>query len=233
MDPRLHRVKEIRRLRGKLERDGFPRLQMFLLVFVTGGAGFVASYGLHKCGMEAMGSRYLAAFGIAYIVFLLLLWLWLRTSAANYEDPSDLLDLVPAPDDGFDLGSLPSGDGGLLDGSGSIGDAFDAAVGADEFAIPLTLLILVGALILSSFWIIYAAPVLFAELLLDGVLAASLYRRLRGLESRHWLETAVRRTAWPFLLTAAVVAGAGWSMQKYAPEAHSIGEVIHHLKRAR
>ena len=78
---------------------------------------------------------------------------------------------------------------------------------------------------------IYSAPVLFAELLVDGVLSASLYRRLRGLQTRHWLETAVRRTALPFALTAAIVSASGWGMAHYAPEAHSIGDVITHSKQ--
>ena len=72
----------------------------------------------------------------------------------------------------------------------------------------------------------------FAELLLDGVLSASLYRRLRGLETRHWLETALRRTALPFFLTAIIVSASGWAMTLYAPEAQSIGEVITHAKQA-
>lgn len=58
------------------------------------------------------------------------------------------------------------------------------------------------------------------------VLSASLYRRLRGLATRHWLETAFRRTALPFALTAAIVSASGWGMALYAPEAHSIGDVI-------
>lgn len=79
---------------------------------------------------------------------------------------------------------------------------------------------------------VYSAPVLFAELLVDGVLSASLYRRLRGLETRHWLETAFRRTALPFALTAAIVSASGWGILLYAPEAHSIGDVISHSKQA-
>ena len=62
-------------------------------------------------------------------------------------------------------------------------------------------ILFVAALLLSSLWVVYSAPVLFAELLVDGVLAASLYRRLRGLESQHWLETALKRTVWPFVVT--------------------------------
>lgn len=41
--PHFHRHHEIRRIRADLERDGFPRLQMFLLVALTGASGFVAS----------------------------------------------------------------------------------------------------------------------------------------------------------------------------------------------
>ena len=86
-----------------------------------------------------------------------------------------------------------------------MGDALGTVAEAEEFAIPLAVLILIGAMIFSSLFMVYSAPTLFAELLVDGVLSASLYLRLRGLETRHWLETAIRRTAWPFILTAAIV----------------------------
>ena len=88
---------------------------------------------------------------------------------------------------------------------------------------------------LASFglFVVYSAPLLFAELLVDGVLAATLYRRLRGIEPRHWLETAVRRTFLPFLLTACFTGAAGWTMAMYAPGANSIGKVFLHAKQGR
>lgn len=117
------------------------------------------------------------------------------------------------------------------DSGSSVGDALGSVAEAEEFAIPLVVLILLGAMLFSSLFMIYSAPVLFAELLVDGVLSASLYRRLRGLETRHWLETAFRRTALPFALTAAIVSASGWGMALYAPEAHSIGDVLSHSKQ--
>lgn len=235
-------------------------MQMCLLVSITGAAGFLSSYEMLKAGMVEMWLRYLCAFGVAYLVFLLLLWLWLRTSFEDYADGADLGDLSPSSSHGAGGSghSVFAGRGGTADGGGAsanfdhgpieaipladtdggaigdaLGDTLGAAADADEFAIPLVILVLVAALVLSSAWIVYSAPALFAELLLDGVLAASLYHRLRGLEARHWLLTAVRRTLWPFVLTALVAAGAGWWMQRIAPEAHSIGDVIYHRVPAR
>lgn len=248
--PHFHRHREIQRIRGSLERDGFPRLQMFLLVALTGASGFVASYLLLHAGFVEMWLRYLAAFGVAYLVFLLLLWLWLRTRAEDY---ADILDLPGAPSSSSGHSGTcyggKSGDfgGGGASGSfdapsehfsaigdsvGSVSDALGPAAEAEEFAIPLVVLVLVIAMICSSLFMIYSAPVLFAELMVDGALSASLYRRLRGLEPRHWLETALRRTALPFAFTAVIVSAAGWGMALYAPEAHSIGAVIAYARQA-
>lgn len=69
------------------------------------------------------------------------------------------------------------------------------------------------------------------RLLVDGVLSASLYRRLRGLETRHRLETAVQRTALPFALTAAIASASGWGMAVHAPGADSIGDVIAYARQ--
>ena len=249
---RLQRHSEIHRIRSDLERDGFPRLQMFLLVGLTGAAGFAASYLLLRVGLTEMWLRYLTSFGVAYLAFLGLLWLWLRTRAEDYSDFPDLSGIGPSPSGGGpgagfsgkggDFGGggasgsfdAPPGDITILGDSGdAVGEAVGVAANAEEFAIPLIALILIGALLLSSVFMVYSAPVLFAELLVDGVLSASLYRRLRGLETRHWLETALRRTAWPFILTAAFVSATGWGMTLYAPEAHTIGDVVGHSRQAK
>ncbi|GAB6040478.1 hypothetical protein [Endothiovibrio diazotrophicus] len=92
------------------------------------------------------------------------------------------------------------------------------------------MLLIVGALLFSSLWIVYTAPTLFAELPVDGVLSASLYRKLRGLETLHWLATTVMRTFWPFALTVLISSLGGMILQSHAPEAHSLGEALryHH-----
>ena len=239
------RYQEIQKIRGTLERDSFPRLQMSFLVLLTGASGFFASYLLLHSGLTEMWLRYLASFAAAYLMFLCLLWLWLRTRAQDYIDFPDISGLTSS-----DSSTFCGGRGGNFGGGGttvsfdgadssgvdvgnsgtSVGDALGSVADADEFSIPLFLLILIGAIVCSSLFVIYSAPVLFAELLVDGVWSASLYRKLRGIETRHWLETALRRTFWPFILTAAIVSAAGWGMARYAPEAHSIGDVVVHAK---
>ncbi|MGZ4969957.1 MAG: hypothetical protein ACXV7H_10555 [Methylobacter sp.] len=121
------------------------------------------------------------------------------------------------------------------DSGSSVGDALGTVAEAEELAIPLFVLALISAMVISSllmlYFMVYSAPALFAELLVDGALSASLYLRLRGLEPRHWLETALRHTAMPFALAAAITSASGWAMALYAPEAHSIGDVIVHVRQ--
>lgn len=246
---------EIDRLRSRLERDGFPRLQMSLLVTITGAAGFVASYLLLHAGIQAMSWRYLLACAVAYMVFLLLLWLWLRTNAEDYADVADVGNAFPAPGrSGGDSVCYAGKDGDFGGGGASasfdeasghavseagtsdgvVGEVMSGAAAADELAVPLFVLILLAGLVLSSLYVVYSAPVLFAELLLDGMLAAGLYHRLRGIESRYWLETALRNTLWPFMLTALVFFVAGWALGQYAPGADSLGAVLqYHAQHAR
>ncbi|BAO30725.1 hypothetical protein SUTH_02946 [Sulfuritalea hydrogenivorans sk43H] len=260
---RFTRRGEIDRLMRKLEWDGYPRLQMFLLVALTGGAGLLASFVLLHSGIEPMYVRYPVAVGCAYLVFLFLLWLWLRTKADDYVDGSfDLPDISSgggcgsgvdaAPefgggaggqfggggasgnfvvDDSLPSPSLPIGDGGV----GSVGEAVGEVVGgADEGAIPLAVALLIAALVavllFATIYIVYLAPALFAELLVDGALSASLYRRMRGLQTRHWLESALHRTAVPFTITAVGLALIGYALHAYAPAAHTLGEVLRHFR---
>lgn len=236
-----HRTRAIavQRMRARLLREGFPRIQMFILVTLTGLAGFGASSAMLAAGIDSMALRYLLAMGAAYVAFLLLLWLWLRTSAADYID-------VP-PD--FGGGTAPraaqehfAGGGGTFDGGGASANVdfgvedggvdtlaekpLAAIAQAEEGAIPLAVLLLALGIVLSSLFVVWSAPLLFAEILVDALLAAGLYRRLRSLDPRHWMLTAVRRTVLPFVLTTLTVAAAGWGMQVYAPGARSLGEVL-------
>lgn len=232
----LTRALAVERMRARLLRDGFPRLQMLMLVSLTGLAGFAASAAMLAAGLEAMALRYVLAMGAAYIAFLLLLWLWLRTSASDYVD-------MPTPSGGAD-GDMAdagfAGGGGTFDGGGASAnvdfDASDAVCAvetpvdvissADEGTIPLAVILLALGIVLSSLFVIWSAPILFAEILVDALLAAGLYRRLRVLDRQHWMVAALKRTLVPFILTTLVVGAAGWAMQSYAPEATSLGEVL-------
>lgn len=241
---RLTRHQEVQRVRRQLETFSFPRLQMLMLVTLTGMAGFIASALLLSGGMLIMWSRYLAALGIAYLVFLGLLWIWLRWRPDDWYDAPDAINALPTPPhshahtnevgahDGHFGGGGASGSFDTVapdDAPGEVvGEALSAAAQAEEFAIPLVVVIFLVSLLLSSLFLVWSAPTLFAELLVDGVLSASLYRRLRGLQPQNWIMTAIRRTAWPFATTALIVAALGWGMAIYAPGAHSIGEVIAH-----
>jgi hypothetical protein len=247
---RRERQHLVRIFRKQLEVHSFPRLQMALIVALTGGAGLLSSYLLLAAGWDSMVTRYPVALALAYLVFLLLLWLWLRGNADDYidaGDPGNLVDLA-------DLGSAPfrGGGGGDFGGGGAeasfdapgslVGDTShempsiaDAASGLDGVdgdleVIPLAVIALAIGMALASLYIVWAAPVLFAELLLDGALTYSLYRRLNRPERFHWFETALRRTAWPFVATAVFLGVAGFAMQAHAPEARTLGEVVHHAK---
>jgi hypothetical protein len=234
--PVFNRVEAISRLRERLNHDGYPRLQMLLLVSLTSVAGALASVGLLHLGLFTQWLRYPMAVGVAYMAFLTLLWVWLR---ARSQDFSEVVEAVPDLLSGGPIDmNLPamaevisSGGGGNFGGGGAsasfdvdldssdvpdvlspVADALGASKDADEFALPLILLILVGVVVLASFFLVYSAPLLFAELLVDGALGTGLYRRLRRIEPRAWLETALRRTWIPFALTALVAGGVGWAI---------------------
>lgn len=249
---RITRSLAIVRLQRQLERDSFPRIQMGLIVALTGAAGWLCSFLLLHTGIHSMAWRYPLALGGAYVAFLFLLWVWLRTSASDYADLPDLTDLVPR-DAGGPLPSMVSGGGGDFGGGGasgsfggsaldaptldapsdsgvlsSIGDAASSSFDADELAIPLIAIALAIGLALASLYVVYLAPALFAEMLFDGVLSYTLYRRLRTADSSHWLGTAFRRTVLPFGLTAVFLMAVGAALGAYAPGAHSLGEAIHY-----
>ncbi len=124
-----------------------------------------------------------------------------------------------------DAGGAAAGGGGGSGGGALSGlDIFDAD--SEGCAFFLLALALVVAGTLATLYVVYAAPLLLAEVLVEGVLLSGLYRGMR--RARHaggdWLGAAVRRTWLPVLLTLVTFSAAGYFLQRAAPRARSIGE---------
>jgi preprotein translocase subunit SecY len=207
----------VRDIRGRLERRASPRLHMLALVSVTAAVGLLTSFLLLEAGVTPMVVRYPVAVLIAYLAFLCLVRVWLyvfrlterRGGGSASRESFDLVELpvdVISPAGGWDLS---------LDADG-VWLIVVAAIAAIAFSILA--------------YIVYIAPALFAELLLDAGLAAGLYRRLASIERRSWLATALRRTAVPAAAIAVLLAIGGQIMQAVYPDAVSIGRVVDHVR---
>jgi len=243
------RNRRIEFVKQRLLRKGLPRVQISIILLLTALAGFLTSYSLLHAGISLMTLRYPVAILIAYCVFLLLLrlWIWLQKNSLDV----DLAGLDLSGSSGSSSGSdaeFKFGGGGDFGGGGAGGSwgkslllsssSSDSSildnVSFDSDSEGLGLLILAAVAIiggmLASLYIIYIAPILLAEVLVDGVLVAGLYKRVKNIEQRHWLKTAVNRTIVPAVLVAALFTLAGFAMQKAVPEARSIGEVWNYIK---
>ena len=226
---RLTRKEAVAGMVHYLERFGWPRVQMTLMVLLTGLAGFFASVLLRARGVDDMWLRYPLAVGIAYAVFLLLLWIWMHTGGPGEDSVDDAVDV------GADLvefsvrraasASEPAGQ--------TLGDsALEAVGGAAEgegcvlVVAVVVVAVLAGGLLVAAGYVVSGAPLLLAELLVDGALSVGLYRRLRRDQQEFWLLTAVRHTGLVFVLAAGFLCLAGLVLANIAPGAHSIGEAI-------
>lgn len=247
MDQARERRVEI--ITGRLLRKSMPRFQVSLILSLAGLAGFLTSFSLLHLGVPWMWLRYPIAILFAYGVFLLLLslWLWLQRRTLNVD--SSVLDFIPSgatsDEESFHFGgggdfggggagvswgeSVSSSSPAPSGSSASNGPGFDLDL-EEGWLIIIAIVALVGGLI-ASFYVIYIAPSLLAEILVDGALVAGLYRRVKHIEPRHWLHAAVRRTLLPAMLAAIFFTVAGYALQRAVPDARSIGEVWNQVMR--
>ena len=219
----------------------WPRLQVSLILSLTALAAFLASVVMLNAGVHSMGIRYTVATAFAYGVFLLLLKVWI--SAQTLSDPDvpidgSIPDLgyfdAPAVDGGVAAGDFGGGGSGgswgPADTSATSESLADVSAGSwdldlDELAlIVLAVVVAVGGLF-AVFYVVYVAPALLAEILIDGVLAGGLYRTVRRAEPQHWLRTALRKTAVPAVLAVTLFGTSGFLLQRAVPEARTLGAI--------
>jgi hypothetical protein len=88
----------------------------------------------------------------------------------------------------------------------------------------LAIIVLIAGL-LAILYIVYIAPILLTEVLVDGLLAAGLYKTVKGVDGGgYWMTTVLRKTAIPAILALIFFSIAGFCVQKIEPDASSIGD---------
>jgi len=235
----MNRFIKIAHARQQLERRGWPRLQMAVIVLATGATGFLASFALLSGGLGSMLLRYPLAVLIAYGMFLLMMWAWVRWRA----DASDVFDLVDFPAGGSG-GSGYSGSGGASGGGGassswgpSIGSspspgsggagALDVLDGDGLPILAVIALVTVAAVcVIAAGWVVWTAPALMAELLVDAAIAGGLYRRMRGAQAQGWWWLCVRHTFWPLVGVLSFFIALGALAGHRAPEATTLMQAL-------
>ena len=205
-----------------------PRFHMLLIVLATGALGFLCSVILLHLGCSAMYLRYPLAVGLAYLAFLGFLRLWLHYYATDSPSLISRDDYTSADGilDAADLTTnvIPDVASGTDTASDALG-VFDW----DELTFVLIAAAAIFAGLLVCLYVIWTAPALLAELLVDSVVMASLYRRMRLARDSFWAVGALRRTWFAAVLLAGFFALAGFAFHQIDPQAKSIGPVIHQL----
>ena len=227
-----HREEALRGIRRFLLQRRSPRVIVTGILLLTATAGFISSRAMLKWGLDAMWLRYPLAVLIAWSVFLLLVRIWAereRDNAIDWNDePARRVDLPTSrirlePSGGkirwlefIDVPDLS------VDGEGCL---FGLVVLLGLVALGWTVGMLAG--------LIAEADSLLAEVLLDAVLVAAFYHRLRRLKPRWWLAGAVRQTRGPVIGAIVFLMIFGLIAHRYAPEAKSIGGVWKELRNSR
>jgi drug/metabolite transporter (DMT)-like permease len=240
---KLNRREIIENIRQQLLIGSRPRVYMSLILIITGLIGFLISYCLLHVGITSMQVRYPLVVLSSYGVFLLLLRIWLKfhqTSRSSIIREVDIVDVDLLDIEGEvsnfgrvgDIAEASLGDiteVGSSNGPSSIVDGLNFDIDLDEGCLIIAVFILILGGIVASLYLIYIAPILMAELLVDGLLASSLYRRVRDIDRVHWLRSVINRTIIPVIITTLFLLAFGYLMHIIAPEAQTIGQVFHHL----
>jgi hypothetical protein len=242
----MSRYDRSQKLQRIVDNMTLPRVQMFFILTLAGGAGFAVSV-LLKEPVPSMAVRYPIVIIASYCVFLLILRIWLSIHRNLGID----LESLPL-DGGWYARSAQTpptvfGGGGDFAGAGSggqwsetsgstgvgltssSGGGSDIDVGGgldlDDLAAILLAVAAILAALCAIFYVLYIAPILLAEIFIDGAIVTGLYRSMRGVDQRHWLSTAIRKTILPAILVAILFGITGFLFQKVVPAANSLGDI--------
>jgi len=230
-----------------------PRRDVLLIVTAAGACAFLFAAASLWAGLESMAVRYFFATLIGYLVFVALIRAWIGVQRGRSR-PHEWFDLDPGISLDGGSSSSPSRvvdlfKGGRSGGAGG-GASWDGdshVVGAvasrspgrvttsrgfvpdldldDGWWLAIAVVAAAGALV-AVLYVVYAAPLLLAEVALDAAVVSTMYRRLRARDTGDWLGTVFRRTWLPASVVIASLTVAGYAVQQFMPEARSIGDLF-------
>jgi len=216
----------LRRARDEIAQRSAPRVEMALLLVVSGLAALLASYWLLRFGLFSMALRYPLAATVGYLAFIVVLRVWVRLRHDDISDEADdlveLSELAPSSLGPRIGGPKLSSDVGS-DGSSSSGWDLD-----DLVFIAVLIAMVVGLAVVLCF-VLVEAPALFAEAIVDTAIVTGLYKSLGPVAETFWIERVVSHTWKSFLLIAVLCTIMGWAAQNLAPEQATLGGVIDQL----
>jgi len=196
------------------------------LLLVAGGAAFLCSAWALHAGLESMARRYALSAAGGYLVFLVLIraWIAVRRGWSPDVDEYDVRDILDFAD-----GSSADAPGSAHGVAETSFDGFDLSLDPGElWWLAVAILAAVAGLLAVAF-VVYSAPVLLAEVALDAALVGAVYRKLRREDQGYWATTALRRTWGSAAVLVTFMAVCGFALERFAPEAVSIGEVFRHF----
>ena len=250
----------VHQVRDRLLRESAPRLQLVLIVGLAGLAALLSSVLTLRLGVPWMAVRYPLAVACGYAIFFVLIRWWIawqrrfdeatlvRSSLDGVDllDAGDLVKLRVPTGGAADVPLFAAGRGGGAGASTQWAAASSASPprgstnsGGLDFDLDLdevwwvviAVACVLGAAVAIGY-VIYAAPLLLAEVALDAAVVSTLYRRLRKDDVSHWAVTVLKRTWLPATALMIFAAIGGYALQQVAPEARSIGGVVRELQRS-
>jgi len=225
----------VKRIKKFLTRRHSPRLHMFLIVSASGVTAFGVSYLLLHSDVLKMSIRYPISVLTGYIGFYIFfrIWLFLYTKSAPLDIGGHARDLIDATSNRVSSGDhVPSSAHVVNSGNESTWSTPDIvpSVDADE-SLPVILLFLLllvvvlGGLLICGY-LVWSAPTLFAEVLVDGFVMNGVYRKIKQIPESLWMGAVFKKTWFLALLLMIFSSLAGYAMQSLHGDVISFGQFL-------
>lgn len=205
----------------------YTRFHMSLILSSSALAAMLANWLLLNGGVHAMWMRYPLAVSVAYLMFLVGVWLWLKYMGMgrNDESKSSLVENLDVTDVPFGNGggrlelpdALPRGAGGRFGGGGAHASwdeaspagesASSAGVGAksggfinldgEGLVLLLLALLLIASIFLLSGYMLWFAPDILGEAAIGALFAGGQAKSAKHQDNANWVAGVAKKTWWP------------------------------------
>ena len=206
------------KLRRSLAARFYLRFHVSLILGFAILGGWIFDIALLRAGMASIGWRLSFAVLVAYGTFALGVWLWLRYSGIGEYVHRTKAEMLVG--DGIKAGAPPESRTGS--------DWSDILWAGDpEGCMILLALLVTGTVLFFALggYAYVAADAIFADIVIEMLLAAGLLRGVRRMQRSGWFASLWKNT-WPSLVfSLLVVMGIAYFAKQWAPHATTLREI--------